>query len=221
LNIDIDQIRRAIFYLPAIVLCVSMHEYGHAWVANRLGDPTPRMQGRLKLSPLRHISWVGTLLIPVIELVPVAFGLLAVPWMAWGRPVQTNPPGDNRLPVRTWRVVVSIAGPAMNLLMALLLSIVVVVGAHVSALARSWPWFQLVELNLNLMWFNLLPIPGLDGFSVLSQLLPRSWHGIADFLERHRVGSIILLVLLAGIVFYPADVLVRLWMRGLSLAINL
>jgi len=56
LNIGVDQIQQAILYLIAFVLCVSVHEYGHAWVANRLGDPTPRMQGRLTLSPLHHID---------------------------------------------------------------------------------------------------------------------------------------------------------------------
>jgi Zn-dependent protease len=227
LNIGVDQIQQAILYLIAFILCVSVHEFGHAWLANRLGDPTPRMQGRLTLSPLHHIDPIGTILIPFIS----AMSPAALPFMAWGKPVQTNPLAYTRsLRVSTSRMLVSIAGPFMNLLMASLVSIVIVVVAHLGASERlqSGLFHYLVQLNLVLMCFNLLPIPPLDGGAVLAWMLPRSMHGIVDFLQRYGAFILLLLVLspmvglpLMSIVMYPMAVVVKLWQSGLIWAINL
>jgi Zn-dependent protease len=227
LNIGIDQIQQAILYLIAFILCVSVHEFGHAWVANRLGDPTPRSQGRLTLSPLHHIDPIGTILIPFIS----AMSPAALPFMAWGRPVQTNPMAySRRFSVSTGRMLVSLAGPAMNVLMALLVSLIIVVGAHLGLSLRiqSALFQYLVTLNLVLMCFNLLPIPPLDGGAVLAWMLPRSMHGVVDFLQRYGGLILLLLVLspmaglpLMGIVMYPMAVVVRLWQHGLVWAINL
>jgi Zn-dependent protease len=185
------------------------------------------MQGRLTLSPLRHIDPVGTLLIPFISAVSPA----ALPLMAWGRPVQTNPLAyTRRLKMNTGRMLVSIAGPAMNLLMALLTSIVIVIASHAGASARIQDalFNYLVGLNLVLMCFNLLPIPPLDGGAVLAWVLPRSWQGLVDFLQRYGAFILLLLVLspmlglpLLGIVMYPMAIVIRLWHSGLVWAINL
>jgi Zn-dependent protease len=227
LNIGIDQIQQAILYLIAFILCVSVHEFGHAWVANRLGDPTPRSQGRLTLSPLHHIDPIGTLLIPFISAISPA----SLPFMAWGRPVQTNPMAySRRFSVSTGRMLVSLAGPAMNVIMALLVSLVIVVGAHLGLSGRiqSALFHYMVSLNLVLMCFNLLPIPPLDGGAVLAWVLPRSMQGIVDFLQRYGGLILLLLVLspmaglpLMGIVMYPMAVVVSLWHHGLVWAINL
>ena len=227
MNIGVDQIQQAILYLIAFILCVSVHEFGHAWVANRLGDPTPRMQGRLTLSPLRHIDPVGTLLIPFISAVSPA----ALPLMAWGRPVQTNPLAyTRRFKTNTGRMLVSIAGPTMNLLMALLASIAIVIASHAGASVqiRDALFNYMVGLNLVLMCFNLLPIPPLDGGAVLAWVLPRSWQGVIDFLQRYGTFILLLLVLspmlglpLLGIVMYPMAVVIGLWHAGLVWAINL
>ena len=227
MNIGVDQIQQAILYLIAFILCVSVHEFGHAWMANRLGDPTPRSQGRLTLSPLPHIDPIGTLLIPVIS----ALSPASLPFLAWGKPVQTNPlTYTRRFSVSTGRMLVSIAGPGMNIVMALLVSLVIVVGAHLGLSVRiQAALFQyMVALNLVLMCFNLLPIPPLDGGAVLAWALPRSMHGIVDFLQRY--GGFILLILvlssmvglpLMKIVMVPMALVVGLWHRGLMWAINL
>ena len=226
MNIGIDQVQQAILYLIAFILCVSVHEFGHAWVANRLGDPTPRLQGRLTLSPVHHIDLVGTLLIPFISVVSPA----PLPLMAWGRPVQTNPLAyTRRFKVNTGRMLVAIAGPTMNLLMALLASMVIVIASHMGASVR----FQvaifnyLVQLNLILMCFNLLPIPPLDGGAVLAWVLPRSWQGIVDVLQRYGVFILFLLVLspmlglpLLSIVMFPMRIVIGIWQAGLEWAIN-
>jgi Zn-dependent proteases len=227
LNIGFDQIQQAILYLIAFILCVSVHEFGHAWLANRLGDPTPRLQGRLTLSPLHHIDPVGTLLIPFISAVSPA----ALPLMAWGRPVQTNPLAyTRRLKLNTGRMLVSIAGPAMNLSMALLTSIIIVIAAHagVSGRIQAAIFNYLVQLNLVLMCFNLLPIPPLDGGAVLAWVLPRSWQGGVDLLQRYGAFILLLLVLspmlglpLLGIVMYPMAIVINLWRGGLVWAIGL
>ena len=227
MNIGVDQIQQAILYLIAFILCVSVHEFGHAWVANRLGDPTPRLQGRLTLSPLHHIDPVGTLLIPFISAVSPA----ALPLMAWGRPVQTNPLAyTRRLKLNTGRMLVSIAGPAMNLSMALLTSIIIVIAAHagVSGRIQAAIFNYLVQLNLVLMCFNLLPIPPLDGGAVLAWVLPRSWQGVVDLLQRYGAFILLLLVLspmlglpLLGIVMYPMAIVINLWRGGLVWAIGL
>ena len=221
MNIGVDQFQQAILYLIAFILCVSVHEYGHAWMANRLGDPTPRLQGRLTLSPLHHIDPIGTLLIPFISAISPG----ALPLMAWGRPVQTNPLAYTRtLKVNTGRMLVSIAGPSMNLLMALVASIVIVILARVGVSPRlqSALFNYIVGLNLILMCFNLLPIPPLDGGAVLAWVLPRSLQGVIDFLQRYGAFILLLLVLspmlglpMLGTVMYPMALLIDVWRSGL------
>jgi Zn-dependent protease len=224
LNIGPDQLKRAILYLIAFILCVAAHEFGHAWMANRLGDPTPRLQGRLTLSPLHHIDPIGTIIMPLI----MAF--TAAPLLAWGRPVQYNPAAlTHRLSMRTGQMLVAIAGPAMNLLMALVVSIGIVVAARLGAsghLLRD-VFHYLVQLNISLMIFNLIPIPPLDGGSVLAWLLPRSMQHVVDFLARY--GSIILILLvlspslgmpIIGVIGYPIGVLTELCWNGIVLAVR-
>jgi Zn-dependent protease len=224
LNIGIDQVQRAVLYLIAFILCIAAHEFGHAWVANRLGDPTPRLQGRLTLSPVHHIDPIGTLLMPIL----MAF--TSVPLLAWGRPVQYNPAAlSRRFTMSTGRMLVAIAGPAMNLIMALLVSILIIVAAWLGAPGQllNGVFHYLVRLNLSLMIFNLLPIPPLDGGSVMAWLLPRSMHNVVDFLERY--GGLLLLVLVLApsigmpiitVIGYPIDLLTKSFLMGINLAVG-
>jgi Zn-dependent protease len=224
LNIGADQLQRAILYLIAFILCIAAHEFGHAWVANRLGDPTPRSQGRLTLSPLHHIDPVGTILMPII----MAFS--SVPLLAWGRPVQTNPGMySRRLSMRTGHMLVSVAGPAMNLIMALVVSLIIVVAARLHAPDRLLGalFYYLVRLNISLMIFNLIPIPPLDGGALLAWLLPRSMHNVVDFLARYGGYLLLFLVVspslglpLMGLIGYPIDLITAYWIAGLRLAMG-
>ncbi len=228
MNIGYDELREAILYLIAFILCITVHEFGHAWVATRLGDPTPRSQGRVTLAPQHHIDPIGTILMPIIMALSASSG--GLPLLAWGRPVQTNPMlYSRRLSMSTGRMLVSVAGPAMNLILALVVSIGIVIAArlHVSGEFLMAVFDRLVRLNLSLMIFNLLPIPPLDGGAVLAWVLPRSMHNVVDFLARW--GSFILLFLvispslglpLMRIIGYPINFITYFWARGLSMAIG-
>jgi Zn-dependent protease len=216
LDIPIDRVREGILFIIALVLSIGVHEFGHAWVANRLGDPLPASQGRLTLNPIRHADPIGTLLVPIVFF----FWGGGMMW-GWGRPVLTNPSAYTRKVSRaTGSMLVSLAGPTMNLLMALVVSLVVVIGlrARLFGLEIGQGLFHyIISLNIILMFFNLLPIPPLDGGAILGWVLPRSMQGVMDFLARW--GSFILLglILLArDSLMKPAYVLADLWLRGLN-----
>jgi Zn-dependent protease len=194
-NISNDQVREGLLFLIALILSISVHEFGHAWVATRLGDPLPRAQGRLTLSPIKHVDPVGTLLFPVLMI------LTSIPLLGWGRPVQTNPLNyTRRISRQTGQMLVAVAGPAMNLLLAAVVSLVVVVAGRFEWMTRPTAINiieKLVGLNLTLMFFNLLPIPPLDGGAVLAWVLPQSMQPLVDLLSRW--GFLILL----GLVMIP------------------
>jgi Zn-dependent protease len=224
LDIGADQLQRAILYLIAFILSIAVHEFGHAWMANRLGDPTPRLQGRLTLAPHHHIDPIGTILMPII------MALSSVPLLAWGRPVQTNPAAyTRRYSMSTGRMMVAVAGPAMNLIMAFVVSIVIVVAAKLHAPDRllNTIFHYLVRLNISLMIFNLIPIPPLDGGAVLAWLLPRSMHNVVDFLARY--GGFILLLMVVSpsmglplmrVIGYPIEIITSYWRDGLLMVIG-
>jgi Zn-dependent protease len=157
--------------LVALLLSLTVHESAHAWAANRLGDPTARLLGRISLNPLVHIDLVGTVLLP---LVAVATG---APLIGWAKPVpvQTRRLGNPRRDF----VLVAAAGPASNIVLAVLASIVLRVlylvpsSAEGLALAEpvgafAWAAFQ---VNLLLALFNLVPVPPLDGGNIVGGLL--------------------------------------------------
>jgi Zn-dependent protease len=185
-------VKNALLYLIAFVAAVSVHEFGHAFVADKLGDRLPRMQGRLTLSPLAHIDPLGTIVLPLVG----AFAA-GIPLIAWGKPVMTSPNNYTRaLPVRTSSMLVALAGPMMNLVMAIVVSLIVIVlgKAGVSQdMLREILRFGLI-LNVMLLFFNLLPLGPLDGATVLAGLLPRSMDRFVEW--NRRYGVLVLLVLL-------------------------
>jgi Zn-dependent protease len=178
-----------ILLLLALIMSVAVHEFGHAWAANKLGDSLPRSQGRLTLNPLQHADPIGTLLFPAI-MVFAGPGLLG-----WGRPVQTNPYNYTRkISQATGSAFVAVAGPAMNLFLAFIVSVLLVVGARIGWVGNDLAYSlinNLVSLNIGLMIFNLLPIPPLDGGAVLAWAMPRSMQNVIDFLNKW--GFVILL----------------------------
>jgi Zn-dependent protease len=216
LDFTYDQFQHVLLFLIALILSIGVHEFGHAWVASRLGDSLPRAQGRLTLNPVAHIDPIGTLLFPlVLGLAPggMMFG--------WGRPVQTNPSSYTRAISRpTGSMLVSIAGPGMNLVMAILVSAVIVVGMRfgfMSAELGTGLFSYLVRLNLILLFFNLLPIPPLDGGAVLAWVLPRSMQGVIDFLSRWGFLILIGLMMTPALrwLMTPGYIVIHMWELGL------
>ena len=158
---------------------------------DRLGDPLPRMQGRVTLNPLAHIDPLGTVLFPALMALGVGIPL------AWGKPVQISESPRHltrRFSLRTIRLMISVAGPAMNLALALLLSLVFLLVAQLGGGAFVYDHIlQLVALNFGLLFFNMLPIPPLDGRSLLA-FLPDSLAVVRDALTRY--GGFIFLALI-------------------------
>lgn len=144
--------------LVIIGFVISLHEASHAFVANKLGDPTARLLGRVTLNPAAHIDPIGTILVPVVLF--LIGGLV----FGWAKPTPINP--LNFANPRRDSALVAVAGPVSNFLVAIVASI----------LYRLLPnefFFALVWLNLILGIFNLLPVPPLDGFKVLIGVLPK------------------------------------------------
>jgi len=156
-----------------LLLSLTVHETAHAWTADRLGDPTARLAGRVSLNPMVHADLIGTVLFPLLSLVG------GIPLIGWAKPVPVNLGRLRR--GRTDYVLVAAAGPASNLLLALVAAAVMAVMPWESLLTGSrdvaTPLFTLLSraltLNVLLAVFNMLPIPPLDGGNVLAGLLPR------------------------------------------------
>jgi Zn-dependent protease len=165
-----------ILRIPGLVIGISAHEFAHAKAADMLGDPTPRMQGRVTLNPVRHFDPIG-----LIALILIGFG--------WGKPVQISP--QNFRNVRRSSFIVSIAGVTMNFVLAFLFCGLFVffgtaglVGSRLGYIV----WMildNIVWLNLALMIFNLLPVPPLDGFNILTEIFDlrryRFWYTLYNF----------------------------------------
>lgn len=183
-------------FIVFIVLLFSLtvHESAHAWTADRLGDPTGRLLGRISLNPLVHIDWIGTVLFPLIGLLGGGF------FFGWAKPVPVNLGRLRR--GRTDFMLVAAAGPASNMLIAIAASVLLAVVPWESLLTGSrdvaTPLFTLLSraltLNVLLAVFNMLPIPPLDGGTVLGGLLPGALARRFDALRPY--GFLILLVLM-------------------------
>ncbi len=159
----IDWFMNTITVLPGIVIGLSFHEFAHAWVANRCGDPTPKFQDRVTINPAAHIDPIG-----FIALLFIGFG--------WGKPVMINP--DNFKKPRRDELLVSLAGVTLNLILAFLfMAILRLLYAVAFGFMISDPGLilkdiilSIIFINIVLMVFNLLPIPPLDGFNVITQI---------------------------------------------------
>ena len=165
-----------VIYLVALLMAIAVHEFSHAFVADKLGDPPPRLQGRVTLNPKAHSDLMG-----ILFLFMFGFG--------WGRPVQFDP--FNLKSPRRDAALISVAGPISNLLIAVILSLVL------RATSMSF-LIIFIQLNVMLAVFNLLPIHPLDGFKIVGGLLPedkaREWYQ----LERYGLLFLILLILPIG-----------------------
>lgn len=210
-----DSMLMLVLSLPAVLIAITFHEYAHAWAADKLGDETPRSQGRLSLNPIAHLDPVGTVL-----LIFAGFG--------WGKPVQVNPRNYiTKMSTSKADALVSFAGPAMNFVLAIIFMIIYY------AVTKFAPAFKLTDMgyiiiallqaiviiNLGLGIFNLIPLPPLDGSKILNHFLSydaRQW-----FAEHEYYFYIAFLLLwltgLAGMIISP---LINGIYTGLSYAVG-
>ncbi len=181
--------------LPAVLVAITFHEFAHGFVADKLGDDTPRMQGRLNLNPLSHLDPIGT-----VMLVFAGFG--------WGKPVQINPNNFNRnIKMSVAEALVAAAGPVMNFILAIIFAIIYAVlwkfapgfiatqaGNIVVILIQSC-----ILTNIGLGIFNLIPLPPLDGSKIIGGFLS---YNVRNWFERYYY------------IFYI--VFVAIWVTGIA-----
>jgi Zn-dependent protease len=196
-----------LFQLIVFLFAISIHESAHAWMANRCGDPTARMLGRISLNPIRHIDPVGTVLLPLIALVT------HFPMLGWAKPTPVDPRNFKNL---VWDdILTTLAGPASNFIVAtsaaiLLAAIALIapggrpaVGSVLNGLIFSDSLlvpvslflYELMEINIVLGVFNLIPVPPLDGSHVLRHFLSENLRRAYDTMG---IFGLIALVYLGG-----------------------
>lgn len=175
--------------LPGVLLAITFHEYAHAFAAYKLGDTTAKAQGRLTLNPFKHMDIIG-------------FLMLIFAHIGWGRPVEINPNNfDRRMPIRKAEAIVAVAGPVMNFILALILTIVVYL---LQVFVPSFLFTQVgiivmmilqyaVIVNVGLGVFNLIPLPPLDGSKVLMAFLP--YNAVRWFEEHTQLFYLIFLLI--------------------------
>ena len=179
-----------ILTIPGILIALTFHEFAHAWMATRMGDETPKYQGRLNLNPLSHIDWVG-------------FVFLIVAGFGWGKPVQIDPRNfKGKRSLSSAEALVAAAGPIMNFILAFILLIIyyALFLATDALNGLSSNWQQIIELvltytisiNIGLGVFNLIPVPPLDGSKILMHFLPAK--GKEWFYKNQQVFYIIFLL---------------------------
>ena len=192
-----NDILSIVISIPAILLGFTFHEYSHGIVADKLGDKTARFQGRLTFNPLVHIDIIGFILILI-----AGFG--------WAKPIRVNRGAFKNLYRDDLKV--SIAGPLANLFLAIIFS--VIMGFYYKFAANNYSTIiiiiflmlkAIVGININLFLFNLLPVPGFDGFSVLSDIFPKAFSKIGYSLHKYQQLIFIAVVFFAAyIIRVPA-----------------
>lgn len=188
----------AVWALP-LLFAITLHEVAHGWVASFFGDQTARLAGRLSFNPIRHIDIVGTIILPLIMLTLGGF------IFGWAKPVPVDQ--RNMQHPRVGMIFVAIAGPLMNILMAVLWALIAKLGMN---LTGNYSWFGVplmymgqvgIMINIVLGVLNCLPIPPLDGWRVIANLLPGrvAWHAF----KFEQLGFLVLVVLLVtGVLAY-------------------
>lgn len=188
-----------LFFAGALLLAITIHEFSHAWVANYLGDSTPKRAGRVTLNPLAHLDPLGT-----IMLLLVRFG--------WGKPVPINP--NNFKNPRLGSALTAVAGPVSNFLLASLLAFVYTI-AGLSGSTFGTFIVLTIYMNLVLMVFNLLPIPPLDGSKFFALFFP-----VLESKKFEMYGPFVLIsfIIVGGTVFIIPVIQFLLKLMGINVA---
>lgn len=206
MDLSPDKIRQILIYVFVLVVSVAFHEFGHAIMADRLGDDTPRRQGRVTLNPLAHADPIGTLLLPLIS------AGMGVGGFGWGRPVQWNPARiDRKHKMSTARILVAIAGPLMNIVLAVLITAVHALLQWKGIVPKYGRVAGILDFavytNFILFFFNLIPAPPLDGGHVAEGLTPYKHRATFESYAKYGpfvLMAVVLIPQLANIFIVPA-----------------
>ncbi|HEY8890028.1 MAG TPA: site-2 protease family protein [Clostridium sp.] len=183
---DTQQILDKILMIPAILLAFTFHEYAHAITADRLGDKTPRFQGRLTLNPIVHID-------------PIGFILILIMGFGWAKPIQTNPSAFKNYYKDDLKV--SVAGPLANLILGFIFAILTVLFSNF--MPNNEGIYMIIQqilmitsyLNCILFFLNLVPVPGFDGFHIIRDLFPKFFYNLSDSIIRYQFLIFMVLIL--------------------------
>jgi Zn-dependent protease len=216
-----QKIAEGITYFVVLLFSLSFHESAHAWMASRMGDDTARNLGRVSLNPIVHIDLVGTVIIPLVQF----FSAGSIPLLGWAKPTPVQDRNFRPGELAKGRILVASAGPASNLILALIFTAAMFTAKRLGATPEENEMlFRLlltgVAMNVGLAVFNLLPVPPLDGSHVASWGLPRS---LGDAYDRFmgQYGQYLLLILfVTGVLSWVTTPFI-VFLRNLLFAIAL
>jgi len=202
-----------IFQIAILVMSVVIHEVSHGYAASYLGDQTARYEGRLTLNPIKHLDFVGSFLVPSLSYFLGGF------IFGWAKPVPYNP--YNLRPGRWSEAIVAIAGPASNIVLAILFGTLLRVGI---AGGESWasPAFiqitsLIVFINILLAIFNLMPIPPLDGSKLLFAAFPSKLFQLRGFFERYGLMLVLFFIFFLWQFIFPVIVVLFRLITGVAI----
>jgi len=188
-----------IFAFLVLIFSIVIHEFSHGWVAEQLGDPTARFMGRLTLNPIAHIDLWGSIVLPLFLLLSNAGFIIG-----WAKPVPYNP--YNLRDQKKGPALVAAAGPAANLLIAVIFGLMIrlLVATDPIAYASTIVFFYfIVYYNVLLAIFNLVPLPPLDGSKILEYVLPPSFHKVMETLERNSLLFLLIFIFFGFDLIFP------------------
>lgn len=197
--------------LPAVIIAITFHEFAHAWMADKLGDTTPRYQGRLTLNPLAHSDPIGSI-------------LLIFAHVGWGKPVQINPNNFTSNKSRSaCEALVSLAGPAMNFIIAIILTLVSMLLSALAPQTFLYSYagnligiliYMTITVNIGLGVFNLIPLPPLDGEKIFRHILP---YRAVEWLDRnaYTLNLIFLVLWITGLLSFVVSPVIDFVQSGI------
>jgi len=201
---NLNQLTEALAGYLCVVVVITLHEFGHAWMAWRCGDPTAKSLGRVSLNPVAHIDPIGTVALPFIAIFLglAGYGQVASFIIGWGKPVPVN--YTNLRNVDRDSLLIAMAGPAMNVVLTVVVGIVVKVALVGGWMPIARAGQTLAIISMLLFFFNLIPVPPLDGSHILRFITRMRWE---TFFQLSQFGFIAVIILIQ----LPA---VQLYLRG-------
>ncbi len=200
-----------VFIIVILIFSVIIHEVSHGFVADRLGDPTARLQGRLTLNPLKHLDPIGSIIVPLITYFGGGFAF------GWAKPVPYNP--YNLKDRRKGEFLIALAGPLSNLFIAFVFGMIIrfaLIGA-----TTVTPFIQILSyiviINIMLAVFNLIPIPPLDGSKLLLAWIPNQYGRFRSSLEIYGPFFVIIVIFFLWRIVSPVVSLVSRLIMGIGL----